>query len=77
MHVIKQLDHCLRFLSHINIQLQPVNGNYHLLNVHANMSVFNKKVVLFIPLKKYMILYLSILNSGGPYHSIPFRDATQ
>jgi hypothetical protein len=76
MYVIKQLDHCLRILSHFNIKLQPVNGYYHLLNVSANMSVFNKKVV-FIPLKKYMILNSSVLNSGGPYHSVPFRVATQ
>jgi hypothetical protein len=40
------------------------------------ISVFNKKVV-FIPLKKYMILNLSVLNSGGPYHSVPFRVAPQ
>jgi hypothetical protein len=79
MHVIKQLDHCFRILSHFNIKLQPVNGNYHLLNVPANiyrMSVFNKKVV-FIPLKMYMILNSSVLNSGEPYHSVPFRVATQ
>jgi hypothetical protein len=51
MHAIKQLNNCLRILSHFNIKLQPVNGNYHLIYVPANMSVFNKKVV-FIPLEK-------------------------
>jgi hypothetical protein len=77
MHVIKQLDHYLRILKHFNIKMQPViNGNYHILNVPANMSVFNKKVV-FIALKKYKILNLSVLNSGGPYYSVPFRVATQ
>jgi hypothetical protein len=66
----------LHILNHFNIKLQPVNDNYHLLNVPANMSVFNQKVV-FIPLKKYMKLSSSVLNSGGPYHSVPFRVATQ
>jgi hypothetical protein len=58
-----------------NIKLQTVNGNYHLLNVPANI-VFNKKVV-FIPLKKNMVLNSSVLNSGGPYHSVLFCVATQ
>jgi hypothetical protein len=47
MYVIKQLDHYL----HSEQFQYKVNGNYHLLNVPANMSVFNKKGVV-IPLKK-------------------------
>jgi hypothetical protein len=69
MYVIKQLDRCLCILGHFNIKLQPVNGNYHLLNFPANLSVFNKKVV---PLKKYMVLNSSVLISGGTYKSVPF-----
>jgi hypothetical protein len=34
MHVIKQLDHCLRILSHIIVQLQPEGGIYTLIKIH-------------------------------------------